>query len=160
MKIYGPYKRNQDGRWYLSVKHLSGKSSTISYPKYLMEQKIGRPLHDDETVDHIDRNVDNNSPSNLKIICRAIHSKEDALYLIPMTFICPWCGGTFTKDGSKLGDVINNRRKNKCGPFCSRRCAGKYGAYVGHNKIERIEIDIKQFELQHTRKYYQKPKPV
>ncbi len=32
-----------------------------------MEKKLGRPLTQDECVDHIDRNPENNSPDNLRL---------------------------------------------------------------------------------------------
>lgn len=159
MKIRGPYKRNIDGRWYMKIEYENGKSTTLSYPKYLMEQKLGRLLDKDETVDHIDRNIDNNLFSNLKIIDRSTHAKEDSFRLKPMAFICLLCGIQFVKKGSKLRDVINNRRKGKAGPFCGRPCAGRYGAEVGHYKIEKIIVDIKKFEKENKRKYYQLKKP-
>ncbi len=74
MKIYGPYKRNTDGRWYIKVIKDDGKRTTMSYPKYLLGIK------DDKTADHIDRNIDNNSPSNLRVINRPDHSREDHIY--------------------------------------------------------------------------------
>ena len=44
--------------------------TTISYPKWIMEQKLGRKLGPDETVDHIDDNPFNNDPSNFQILSR------------------------------------------------------------------------------------------
>lgn len=49
--IYGPYARS-DGRKHMILIDENGFRTTISYPKYLMEQYLGRKLADDETVDH------------------------------------------------------------------------------------------------------------
>jgi len=35
--------------------------------RLVMEKKLGRPLTQDECVDHIDRNPENNSPDNLRL---------------------------------------------------------------------------------------------
>jgi hypothetical protein len=50
-KVYGPYKRD-DGRYHVVVVFVDNKKKIISYPKYQMEQKLGRELDPDlETVD-------------------------------------------------------------------------------------------------------------
>jgi hypothetical protein len=54
-KVHGPYTRQQDGRQHVVVVFVDLSKKTISYPKYLMEQKLGRELDPDlETIDHID----------------------------------------------------------------------------------------------------------
>ena len=44
-----------------------------SYPRYVMEQHIGRSLSSNEDVHHIDENPLNNDISNLKIIAHGEH---------------------------------------------------------------------------------------
>ena len=54
-KVYGPYRKS-DGRQIVIIKDING-TRTVSFPKYIMEEHLGRELHPDkETVDHIDFN--------------------------------------------------------------------------------------------------------
>ena len=66
MKVYGPYTR-KDGRQHV-VLYESGVPKTVSYPKFLLEQKLGRSLNADETCDHIDNDYTNNDVSNLQVL--------------------------------------------------------------------------------------------
>ena len=124
MKIYGPYT-GKDGRQRI-VLYENGKRTTVSYPKYLLEQKIGRPLLPDETCDHIDGDVSNNSLDNLQVLSRIDNIKKHAS-LKPRekgVFTCPECLSSFIVN---MNDARHNRKQGKAGPFCSRSCAGKYG---------------------------------
>ena len=123
MKVYGPYYR-KDGRQHIILVHENGRKQTVSYPRYLMEIKLGRSLEIDEEVDHIDGDKLNNDLSNLQILSK----KENAQKAIIETnrqakievYIC-LCGKEFKRD---LREVNGNRNKGKVGPFCSRSCAG------------------------------------
>lgn len=122
MKIYGPYLR-KDGRKHIVIVHPCGRKQTKSYPKYLLEQKIGRELIGDETCDHIDDDFTNDESSNLQVLSRPkniIKSKTPAEWI---TFNCLHCGEKATK---KAHNIRTNLKKGKAGPFCSRHCAGKY----------------------------------
>jgi hypothetical protein len=136
-KIYGPYVSKKDNRLRIVAVDSNGKKTTVSYPKYLMEKHLNRHLTDDETVDHIDCDVQNNEISNLRVLKRSEHASIDVIRLSTQEFKCPMCKGNFSLDGRKLHDSVINRRKNKAGPFCSRQCAGKYGKNVqdGLNKL-------------------------
>ncbi len=126
MKIYGPYKRKSDGRWYLSIRE-NGKKTTKSYPKHLMEIHLGRKLAIDETVDHIDRNPDNNDLKNLRILSRAKHAAEDCKRVHSVKSHCKWC----KKDIFVSARAMRNcSRQGKAGPFCGKSCAGRYGVFV------------------------------
>ena len=74
MKIYGPYTR-KDGRKHIVLRK-DGKLQTISYPRFLLEEKLGRKLLPEETVDHIDEDISNDDPSNLQILSRAENSRK------------------------------------------------------------------------------------
>ena len=73
--VLGPYLR-KDGRKHIVLnnsyapKFTKGKTKTISYPKVLMEIKLGRRLLENETVDHIDEDISNDRYSNLQILTR------------------------------------------------------------------------------------------
>jgi len=144
VKLLGPYIRNCDKRWYLKVIKSDGKRTTLSYPKYLMEKKLGRYLNENETVDHIDRNPSNNDFSNLRVIYRAKHAYEDSKFLKKKKFKCPQCNKYFELEGNKLRQVIYNTSKRKikrAGPFCSKSCAGKYGTDIQHFGRKKLKVN-------------------
>jgi hypothetical protein len=99
----------------------NGTKRTVSYPKWLMEQKLGRRLDPrNETVDHIDGDFNNNSLENLRIIPIREHVLDDVKRRKIDLLKCRWCGKTF--------EAFSGRRKrSKVGPFCSKHCSGKYG---------------------------------
>jgi len=122
---------NRDGRYRIYIRFPNGTHKVMSYPKYLMEIELGRPLQHDETIDHIDCNPLNNTLSNLRVLLRSEHCRIDAPHLIPQTFRCPVCGKIFVRSGKQLSNLIRDRRrKQKAGPFCSRHCSGIHS----HNK--------------------------
>lgn len=71
--VYGPYQ-GKDGRFRVIVNGV-----TVSYPKYLIEQNLGRKLDKDETVHHIDGDPTNNSLDNLQVINRKNHCRYHSL---------------------------------------------------------------------------------
>ena len=124
-KIYGPYIR-KDGRKHLVlIKHSDdGKiieRKTISYPKYLVEKYMGKYIDSDDTIDHIDGNVSNNSLSNLRIIKRSLHIKSHSKVKEKVIKKCVICGKVFE---------TNNNWRLTCG---SKRCAGKCTHVNGYN---------------------------
>ena len=124
MKIYGPYTR-KDGRQHV-ILYENNKRKTVSYPKYLLETKLGRSLLPHETCDHIDGNPLNNSLDNLQLLSRSDNIRKHAA-LLPAelcTFTCPICLCSFTK---RMHHIRHNRKQGKRGPYCSRSCAGKAG---------------------------------
>lgn len=70
MKISKPYKR-PDGRKHVIITRSDGSKTTRSYPRYLLEMKLGRSLLPEETVDHIDGDHTNDAPDNLRVLSRA-----------------------------------------------------------------------------------------
>lgn len=133
MKIYGPYTR-KDGRQHI-IKYENGKRTTQSYPRYLMEQKLGRKLLPNEEVDHKDNDFTNNDLNNLQILTGTANKLKEMnrehrkakLYI----GTCSICGVEFTKS---LAQVKHNRKQTKSGPFCSRKCAGIHNTNIQYNK--------------------------
>lgn len=121
MKIYGPYTR-KDGRMHLVIVN-DGKTTTISYPKYIMQQKLGRPLSPDETVDHIDGNPFNNNPENFQILTRRENALKSTKYAEYLTLVCKCCNKQFKR--KKCIHVRNMAVRKTDGPFCSKSCVGK-----------------------------------
>lgn len=135
MKVYGPYTR-KDGRKHVII-YENGKTKTVSYPKFLMEQKIGRQLSDDETVDHVDRNFQNDAIENLQILKRSKHSSIDHIRVEKANLICAWCGCEFER---RAVDVDHAHRLGKAGPFCSKNCSGQYGAALQNGSVDNFDI--------------------
>lgn len=121
MKIYGPYTR-KDGRKHIVIVS-NGKKQTKSYPRYLLEQRLGRELLDTETVDHIDGDFTNDALSNLQILSRADNARKSVVYAESIILICKTCQQRFTR--RKVVEAERIKRNND-GPFCSKTCVGKY----------------------------------
>lgn len=136
-KVHGPYTR-KDRRKHVVIVFEDNSKRTVSYPKFLMEQHIGRELDPvKETIDHIDGDFTNDDLDNLRIIDRSTHAKEDAKYAKLITITCVWCGKKAKKKGNKLR---HNSKQGKAGPFCGKSCAGKYGKAVQLGQIEKKPV--------------------
>lgn len=122
MKLYGPYTR-KDGRMHLVVVKDDKTKTTISYPKYLMQQHLGRELNENETVDHIDGNIFNNNISNFQILSRAENAIKSAKYAEYLKLTCKHCGKQFERRKSVHRHNMAVRKVD--GPFCSKKCVGK-----------------------------------
>lgn len=142
-KINGPYSR-KDGRKHIVLnnstlpnKHV-GKLKTLSWPKALLEVKLGRLLLDNETADHIDENLANDDVDNLQPLAR-IDNIIKSFELNPNRYakfskaICPQC----TKEFLVLTRQYrgNQLKQSKAGPFCSKQCTGKYGKHIQNARL-------------------------
>ena len=124
MVVYGPYLR-KDNRKHVILVREDGRRQTVSYPKYLLQNHIGRDLVGDETVDHIDDDFTNDDISNLQILTRAENSKKykDANPALILELTCKYCGILFDRVAS--AERANREVKKMDGPFCSKSCMGK-----------------------------------
>jgi hypothetical protein len=135
-KVFGPYRREKDGRQIVVVIENNGKRRTVSYPKWLMELQLGRPLDPNlETVDHVDSNIDNNNLDNLRLVPREEHSADDTRRVKHVKFDCAWCDKQFERSPRLIRD---KSKKNKAGPFCSRSCAGRYSRMLQLKLIDKL----------------------
>lgn len=152
-KIHGPYYRS-DGRRHIVIVYENGRKQTKSYPKYLLEQKIGRELEENETCDHVDEDFTNDDLNNLQVFTRsenavkAMIGREQKIY----KFICPVC----KKESEKpMKDVSNNWKMGKKGPVCSKQCVGFVGkefiryrtAYEYDSVNKQLTITEESWEL-------------
>jgi hypothetical protein len=149
MKVFGPYTK-ENGRKIVIVVQRNGKRRTVSYPKWLLEQHLGRKLKIDETVDHWDSNKDNNDISNLRILPRAEHSAEDTRRVVLIKLKCDWCNKDFERSPRIIRDKA---KKNVSGCFCSRSCAGKYSRMVQLKIINKL-APIKPVESEYYKRKY------
>lgn len=123
-RVYGPYKR-KDGRKHVVLVYYDGSKQTVSYPKFLMEKKLGRPLKPTEVVHHVDHNFQNNSYANLQVTERSDHARNH-ISCNPIGFICPFCGKRFELLGKRLSAYKTNEARGSITPFCSKSCASKF----------------------------------
>jgi hypothetical protein len=148
-KIYGPYTR-RDGRKIVIVVETNGIRRTVSYPKWLMELQIGRRLDIDDTVDHWDSDINNNSLENLRIVPRDQHSADDTRRVKKVKFQCAWCDKEFERSPRLIRDKA---KKGKAGPFCSRNCAGKYSRQLQLKLIDKMDSQPAIDSEYYKRKY-------
>ncbi len=152
-KVHGPYTR-KDGREHVVIVYTDLTKRTVSYPKYLVEQKLGRELDPKlETIDHIDGNPLNNDLSNLQVIPLREHTSLDSQYVADecreVTVACVYCGTSFTRFYKYLKDAGT---RGTAGPFCSRKCSGQYGAAVQNSVQEKLPSTEKPEVRYTTRK--------
>lgn len=134
-KVYGPYKK-QNGRSLVIVIDRHGVRRTVSFPKWLYELHIGKKLDIDSTIDHIDYDIDNNDLNNLRVVPRAEHSADDTRRVKHIKLKCSWCDKEFERSPRLIRD---KSKKQKAGPFCSRKCAGKYARRLQLKLIDKLE---------------------
>lgn len=119
---------NKDGRTRVYIKN---SKKVISYPRYLMENELGRSLKNNEDVHHLDGNPLNNDISNLEIRNRGEHQKEHSTKYFDKIMKCPWCGKEFIWTGLQQRYYYSNiKKRHTREPFCSKKCAGSYGAMI------------------------------
>jgi endogenous inhibitor of DNA gyrase (YacG/DUF329 family) len=119
--------------------YLKNEKRVISYPRYLMEQTLGRQLKDNEQVHHKDGNPVNNDLNNLEVIPISEHLREHAIKYHDKIMTCPWCEKSFTWTAKQQIMFYSNQKRREYytdKPFCSKQCVGKYGAMIQNaNKI-------------------------
>ena len=145
-KVYGPYINNV-GRKFVIVTDKDGRR-TVSYPKYLIEQHLGKRLDENMTVDHIVYNQNNNNLSNLRVVPRAEHSADDTRRVIFVKLKCDNCG----KDFERSPRVIRDKAmKGVRGNFCSKQCSAVYSRAVQLGKKKKLP-KVKPIESEYYRR--------
>lgn len=144
MSNYNVYT-NKDGRTRIYNKTTH---TVTSYPRFLMEQKLGRKLLKTEDVHHIDENPLNNSFDNLEVVDHKEHDRKHAENNIfsknkkytQKEMICPVCGKIFiwSTNAQSLYYCIKQIR----GPYCSRSCAGKETGALANKKQKRAVAQL------------------
>lgn len=120
----------KDGRLRIYIQE---EKRIMSYPKYLMENELGRQMMPNEEVHHKDENPLNNDISNLEIRLHGEHQAEHAIKYHDTTAVCGWCGKEFLWSSTQQSHFYSNQRLRKTttnGPFCSRQCAGRHNRHI------------------------------
>jgi len=130
--IYNPVVSVSSGRRVcVLVSKKDGCKTSISYARYLMSVAIGRILDSKEFVDHKDEDKLNDDILNLQILSRGDNNRKYRICAgikpVRFKFRCPSCKCVFEKDKRQS-------HLSKGGVFtaCSRSCAGKIRAMMGH----------------------------
>lgn len=132
-RIYGPYNR-PDGRQHVITVSPDGIRKTVSYPRFLMEERLGRLLEKSEEVHHKNGDFNNNDVENLEVKNATLHRVlHQTKYETPIKVNCVWCREVIILSPRQQQHRTQN--KSKLGPFCSKRCSGKYGAWVLQRKL-------------------------
>lgn len=145
--VRGPFV-GKDGRKRLSL-YATGplaltraKPKFLSYPKAVFEAYHGYRIKENETIDHIDRNFNNNEISNLQVLDRSTHCRLDNPHRNPVFTNCAWCNKRFELSRDQLSTKSLKRGRF----FCSKQCTGLYGKmiqeYGDEYKVEKKEIKI------------------
>ena len=131
-QIYGPYTSKKDGRSRVVLVHkTTKKKTTLSYPKYLLELKLGRYLKSNEQAHHRDEDFTNNVDSNLELLVLGEHQKlHNPKLHVATEEICVECGTLFIMSSEHHRNRATASGKATKGPHCSRRCAGIYSKRV------------------------------
>lgn len=145
-QIYGPYLR-KDGRKHVIRVIRDDEGAVISrrtqsYPRYLIEEKIGSPISSSLTVDHVNRDKTDDNIDNFRLLSLSDHLKDDAVYRKNPVDTCESCGVEFGLSRHQT----STRARSKPGPFCSKSCASK--------KISRNS----EITLRASPQYYQREK--
>lgn len=119
-----------ESRWYVMHgyrarlrKMASGVMCTVYEHRLVMAEALGRDLTPDEMVHHIDGNRLNNAAENLCLMTAREHGLEHAKRAPLLALVCVGCGADFVRVARH---ERHNRKQNKRGPYCSRRCAGRF----------------------------------
>jgi len=118
-KVLGPYKR-PDGRQHMIVTFPDGAKSTISYPKYHIECKLGRLLEFNEIVHHIDEDPTNDSPDNFEVKDRVSHGKGHHSKYTDGDVDCFSCAEPVWLTAKQQSNLGRERNRGKRGPFCKK----------------------------------------
>jgi len=112
-------------------KMINGKVRTVH--RYLIEQKIGRPLRNDEIIHHINGDSRDNRLENLEITNYKKHSNHHNR-LKRETFKCDWCKKDFLM---RKKEYLWKKKRQK-NVFCSRRCNGLYSSSNNKTNFQRF----------------------
>lgn len=123
MKVYGPYAyidKRGDTRFLVNLVDAGGRKTSQSYPRYLLEQHLGRKLQPDEDADHIDGNPANNDISNLRPLPLKENRGKHVLPAEIVSFSCPICGQVTQRLARRIRE---NHKRGCAGPFCGKKCS-------------------------------------
>ena len=120
---------NKDKRTRCIIVDDNGYKHTVSYPRLIMEEKLGRSLESNEDVHHIDGDVTNNNPENLEVILHGEHQRQHVQQkYFDEIVTCEICGKKFLMSASRVSNYYRDLKRGRHrGITCSKRCAALLG---------------------------------
>lgn len=126
--------------------YIKETKKVVSYPRLLLEEKLGRALCEDEQVHHVDGDLRNNDISNLEVMRLGEHQQHHspAKYR-DMIVNCTWCGKEFLWTAKQQRyHYSNGYGAMEDYHFCSKSCVGKYGTTVQYSHAGVSERNTKR----------------
>lgn len=130
------------------------KSNTFGYVlehRVVVENHLGRLLHTNEVVHHINGNKKDNCIENLEVHDRREHTRSHSLLQgkSMINLMCPSCGVTFTRE---------KRQTHLSKPYswtaCSKSCRGKFSRKIQLQGLtEEVQNAISVNILSEYKKY-------
>jgi Domain of unknown function (DUF5052)/HNH endonuclease len=77
LKVYGPYRRADGRQHVIHYDTSTGKRTTQSYPRYLMEQFLGRELEEYEQVDHVNEDCTDDRIENFQLTSQLENNRKN-----------------------------------------------------------------------------------
>ena len=118
--------------------YLKDTKKVISYPKYLMEQSLGRKLRPEEQVHHKDEHPLNNNLDNLEVVKLGEHQRHHSTKYVDRIAKCAWCGKEFlwtAKQQKRFYGSKKRRLPDSDSPFCSKSCSGSKGRSIQMSQV-------------------------
>ena len=134
-KVFGPYC-NKAGRNFVILLFEDGTRKTMSEARWLYQEHFG-PIKNDLTVDHINRDRNDNRMENLQLLPRSDHSAADTRRVKMVKFRCLMCNKKVERSPRLIRDKSS---KGKVSQFCSRQCAGRYSREVQLGLREKAPV--------------------
>ena len=129
------------------------RTNLIYEHRYVLEQKIGRLLKENEIAHHLNEIPTDNRPENLKVKTKSKHARDHQLAKGRQVVVlkCPSCRKIFERD---KGQIYHLQKK---GIFtaCSKKCRGKFSTMIQYYGMtsevkERISENIvKEYRKMH-----------
>lgn len=135
---------NKDGRTRLIYVDENGRHRSKSYPRILMEEKLGRPLDPSEDVHHIDGDKTNNSIDNLALVAHGEHQRlHNPPKYVDKIAICDVCGKEFIWTAKRQCNYQRdlNRHKRR-GVTCCRHCSYILGKHEQVRSDSNAECEL------------------
>lgn len=144
-KIYGePCRLSRtylcrDGRKRLDVIFSTWKK-TYQLARVKLEIKLRRRLEKWEDADHKDGDHTNDRFSNLQVLTKVENAAKAARRRKVKRIRCIECQNKFRPTRHQT----DARARKKAGPFCSRKCSGRYGKEIqlGYRKRSRSKTKV------------------